>query len=191
MNAGKSAILLQSSYNYQERGMHTMLLKPLIDCRDIKADHIVSRIGLNAQAHTFSHDVNLENIVLSEHKKRPLNCVLVDEAQFLTSNQVWQLSDIADNHGIPVMCYGLRTDFKGELFSGSATLLAVADSLREIKTLCWCGRKASMTLRVSESGSAVTEGAQVEVGGNERYVSLCRKHWREKNFKPMRDMSEN
>jgi len=152
MNAGKSAILLQSSYNYQERGMHTMLLKPVIDSRDPRADHIVSRIGLNAQANTFCNDMNLESFIISEHKKKALNCVLVDEAQFLTSDQVWQLSHIADDHNIPVMCYGLRTDFKGELFSGSATLLAVADSLREIKTLCWCGRKASMTLRVSESG---------------------------------------
>lgn len=181
MNAGKSAILLQSAYNYQERGMSTLLMKPALDTRDPKADHIVSRIGLNAQADLFTAETDLEAHISAAHAKKPINCVLLDEAQFLTKEQVWQLSRIADYHRIPVMCYGLRTDFRGELFPGSATLLAIADDIRELRTLCWCGRKATMTLRLDASGDAVTEGEQIEVGGNEKYISLCRKHWAEKN----------
>ena len=180
MNAGKSAILLQSAYNYQERGMHTMLLKPKLDNRDAKADHIVSRIGLNAVANLFCGEMDLEAHILKSHAAKPIDCVLLDEAQFLTPDQVWQLARVSDYTKIPIMCYGLRTDFKGELFPGSATLLAIADDVREIRTLCWCGRKATMTLRFDESGDAVTEGAQVEVGGNEKYISLCRRHWSEK-----------
>jgi len=158
MNAGKSAILLQSAYNYQERGMHTMLLKPKLDDRDPKADHIVSRIGLNAEADIFTPDTDLESHIIEAHTAKPIDCVLLDEAQFLTPEQVWALAR----------------------FPGSATLLAIADDVREIRTLCWCGRKATMTLRIDESGDAVTEGAQVEVGGNEKYISLCRRHWSEK-----------
>ena len=180
MNAGKSAILLQSAYNYQERGMHTMLLKPKIDNRDAKADHIVSRIGLNAEADLFTPDTDLEVNIRDSHAARPINCVLLDEAQFLTPDQVWQLARVSDYTRIPIMCYGLRTDFKGELFPGSAALLAIADDVREIRTLCWCGKKATMTLRFDDSGDPITEGAQVEVGGNEKYISLCRKHWAEK-----------
>lgn len=180
MNAGKSAILLQSAYNYHERGMHTMLLKPQLDDRDPKADHIVSRIGLNASADLFTNDTDLETHIKNAHAKGHIDCVLLDEAQFLTPDQVWQLARVSDYHKIPIMCYGLRTDFKGELFPGSATLLAIADDVREIRTLCWCGRKATMTLRFDASGDAITEGAQVEVGGNEKYISLCRKHWSEK-----------
>lgn len=183
MNAGKSAILLQSSYNYHERGMHTMLLKPMLDSRDPRADHIVSRIGLNAKADTFEADTDLEAHILSAHNDKHLDCILVDEAQFLSEEQVWQLAAVSDNQGIPVMCYGLRTDFQGVLFPGSAALLAVADNLREIRTLCWCGKKATMTLRVAKDGKAETEGAQIEVGGNDRYVSLCRKHWKEKSVR--------
>ena len=179
MNAGKSAILLQSAYNYQERGMHTMLLKPKLDDRDPKADHIVSRIGLNAEADIFTPDTDLESHIIEAHTAKPIDCVLLDEAQFLTPEQVWALARVSDYTKIPIMCYGLRTDFKGELFPGSATLLAIADDVREIRTLCWCGRKATMTLRIDESGNAVTEGAQVEVGGNEKYISLCRRHWSE------------
>ena len=178
MNAGKSTILLQSSYNYIERGMQTLLLKPLVDTRDTTEEEIHSRIGLSAQADIFTPDTNLEDHVSRVHKKTPLDCVLVDESQFLTEDQVWELARLADDHRIPVMCYGLRTDFRGNLFPGSATLLAIADSVREIRTLCWCGKKASMTLRIDASGKAVTQGAQVEVGGNDRYVSLCRRHWR-------------
>lgn len=180
MNAGKSAILLQSAYNYEERGMHTMLLKPKLDDRDPKADHIVSRIGLNASADLFCAEMDLETHIKEAHAAKPIDCVLLDEAQFLTPDQVWQLARVTDYTKIPIMCYGLRTDFKGELFPGSATLLAIADDVRELRTLCWCGKKATMTLRFDASGDAVTEGAQVEVGGNERYISLCRKHWSEK-----------
>jgi len=184
MNAGKSAILLQSAYNYEERGMNTLLLKPHIDSRGDKADHIVSRIGLNAKANVFMPSYNLETQIVSGHAKTPIHCVFVDEAQFMTPEQVWQLSRVADNQKIPVMCYGLRTDFKGDLFPGSATLLAIADDVREIKTLCWCGRKATMTLRYDSDSGAITEGAQVDIGGNDKYVSLCRKHWAAQEVAP-------
>ena len=177
MNAGKSTILLQSSYNYHERGMRTLLIKPAIDTREDVQDQITSRIGLIAKADIISREQNLETHIQKAHEAAALNCVLVDEAQFLTKDQVWQLSKVADNMRLPIMCYGLRTDFQGELFPGSAALLAIADNIKEIKTLCWCGRKATMTLRVSETGEAVTQGAQVEIGGNDRYVTLCRKHW--------------
>jgi len=160
--------------------MHTMLLKPKIDDRDPKADHIVSRIGLKAVANLFCGEMDLEKHILESHATKPIDCVLLDEAQFLTAVQVWQLARVSDYHRIPIMCYGLRTDFKGKLFPGSATLLAIADDVREIRTLCWCGKKATMTLRFDASGDAVTEGAQIDVGGNEKYISLCRRHWSEK-----------
>lgn len=183
MNAGKSAILLQSSYNYHERGMSTLLLKPAIDDRDPKADHIVSRIGLNARANIFDGKTDLEDHILTVHTEKKIDCVFLDEAQFLTRDQVWQLSRVADYHRIPIMCFGLRTDFQGELFPGSATLLAIADDIRELRTLCWCGRKATMTMRVDEAGGAITEGEQIDVGGNNKYISLCRKHWSEKKLR--------
>jgi len=184
MNAGKSAILLQAAHNYNERGMRTLLMKPALDTRDGETGggetgQITSRVGLSATANMFKNDDNLTRHVLDEHAKDDISCVLVDEAQFLTAAQVWQLAELADQHGLPVMCYGLRTDFLGELFEGSATLLAIADSVREIRTICWCGRKASMNLRIDETGQAVREGAQVEIGGNDRYVALCRAHWRQ------------
>ena len=184
MNAGKSTILLQSSYNYIERGMQTLLLKPSIDTRDTMEEEIHSRIGISAEADIFAPETDLEDHVSKVHKQTPLDCVLLDEAQFLTEDQVWQLARLADDHHIPVMCYGLRTDFLGHLFPGSAALLAIADSVREIRTLCWCGRKATMTLRIDASGKAVKQGAQVEVGGNDRYVSLCRRHWRTGQIRP-------
>lgn len=184
MNAGKTTILLQSSYNYHERGMRTLLIKPAIDTRDTAQPEIVSRIGLSAQADIIGPKDNLETHIRTAHEQEPLDCVLVDEAQFLTEDQVWQLSTVADNMRLPVMCYGLRTDFQGKLFPGSAALLAIADSIKEIKTLCWCGRKAIMTTRVSRAGKAVMRGAQVEIGGNDRYVSLCRKHWAAKKTQP-------
>ena len=162
MNAGKSAILLQSAYNYHERGMKTLLLKPEVDTRDPLSNHIVSRIGKQY------------------YYKTKVDCILLDESQFLTPDQVWQLASISDDFGIPVMCYGLRTDFKGNLFPGSATMLAIADDVREIRTLCWCGRKATMTMRFDAEGKAITDGNQVDVGGNEKYISLCRRHWLEK-----------
>jgi len=177
MNAGKTTIMLQSSYNYHERGMRTLLIKPAVDTRETEQAEIVSRIGLSAEADVIGPKDNIEDHIRAAHSEAPLDCVLVDEAQFLTEAQVWQLSHVADNMRLPIMCYGLRTDFRGKLFPGSAALLAIADNIKEIKTLCWCGRKAIMTLRVSRSGKAVTRGAQVEIGGNDRYVSLCRKHW--------------
>jgi len=184
MNAGKSTILLQSSYNYHERGMRTLLMKPAIDTRADIPDEITSRIGLTAQADLITPTQNLEKHIRTVHSKDPIDCVLVDEAQFLSKDQVWQLSKVADDMRLPIMCYGLRTDFRGELFPGSAALLAIADNIKEIKTLCWCGRKATMTLRVSKKGNAVTRGAQVEIGGNDRYVTLCRKHWTAKEMRP-------
>ena len=177
MNAGKSTILLQSSYNYHERGMHTMLMKPAVDTREGALDEITSRIGLSAKADIISPIQNLYEHIRAAHEQKQLDCVLIDEAQFLSKDQVWQLSKLADEINVPIMCYGLRTDFRGELFPGSAALLAIADNIKEIKTLCWCGGKATMTLRVSKSGAPVTHGAQIEIGGNDRYVTLCRKHW--------------
>lgn len=184
MNAGKSTILLQSSYNYHERGMRTLLLKPAIDTRAEMADEITSRIGLTARADLIAPTDDIESHIRKAHKTAPIDCVLIDEAQFLSEEQVWQLARVADETRIPIMCYGLRTDFRGKLFPGSAALLAVADNIKEIKTLCWCGRKATMTLRVSKSGAAVTRGAQVEIGGNDRYVTLCRRHWTAKETRP-------
>lgn len=177
MNAGKSTILLQAAHNYQERGMLTLLLTPAVDTRAGTEKTIASRIGLSRKANSFSGDTDLEAYIIKAHSDAPLDCIFVDEAQFLTDDQVWQLSRIADAHRIPVMCYGLRTDFQGRLFPGSAALLAIADNIKEIKTLCWCGRKATMTLRIGASGEALTEGTQIEIGGNDKYISLCRQHW--------------
>jgi thymidine kinase len=178
MNAGKSTVLLQSSYNYQERGMHTYLLTPAIDTR-FGHGRITSRIGIEAPATVFTPADDLLALVQAAHRAQHLSCVLVDEAQFLTAAQVRGLTDVADQLNIPVLCYGLRTDFKGNLFEGSATLLGWADDLIEIKTICHCGRKATMVLRVNADGAALKEGAQVEIGGNERYVSVCRRHYKE------------
>ncbi|XUU60588.1 thymidine kinase [Erythrobacter sp. HA6-11] len=178
MNAGKSTTLLQADFNYRERGMTTMLWTAQLDDRsDDKA--IESRIGLGANAHRFAPDTDMWAEIMAAHKVEPLDCVLIDEAQFLSKDQVWQLARLADEAGIPVLCYGLRTDFQGELFPGSAALLGIADALVELKAVCHCGRKASMNLRVDESGKAVKQGAQTEIGGNDRYVALCRKHFSE------------
>ena len=178
MNAGKSTTLLQADFNYRERGMTTMLWTAQLDDRsDDKA--IESRIGLGADAHRFSPDTDMWADVMAAHRVEPLDCVMVDESQFLTKDQVWQLARLADESGIPVLCYGLRTDFQGELFPGSAALLGIADALVELKAVCHCGRKASMNLRVDESGAAVKQGAQTEIGGNDRYVALCRRHFSE------------
>ena len=178
MNAGKSTTLLQANFNYHERGMTTMLWTAQFDDRGGEKA-IESRIGLHSQAHRFASDTDLYDRVSAAHKVEPLACVMVDEAQFLTEPQVWQLARLADQSGIPVLCYGLRTDFKGELFPGSATLLGIADALVELKAVCHCGRKATMNLRVDTEGGAVREGAQTEIGGNDRYVALCRKHFSE------------
>lgn len=179
MNAGKSTILLQAAHNYTERGMHVLLLKPKIDNRDSETGEIVSRIGIKKQAVTFASDENLEQYINDHALQNDLHCIFVDEAQFLTKDQVWQISIIADRLSLPVICYGLRTDFQGNLFEGSAALLALADNVREIKTLCWCGRKATMNLRTNAAGMPVKEGEQIEIGGNDRYISLCRQHWRQ------------
>jgi thymidine kinase len=178
MNAGKSTMLLQSSYNYRERGMHTLLLVPAVDNR-AGVGRIQSRIALAADADAFAPADNLFERVRAEHAARPLACVLVDEAQFLSREQARQLGDVVDGLDIPVLCYGLRTDFQGNLFEGSAALLAWADTLTEIKTICHCGRKATMVLRLDAAGRVVREGAQIEIGGNDRYVSVCRRHFKE------------
>ncbi len=178
MNAGKSTTLLQADFNYRERGMATMLWSAALDDRG-EDRAIESRIGLGADAHRFDNGTDLWARVSAAHAVQPLACVLVDEAQFLTSEQVWQLARLADEAKIPVLCYGLRTDFQGELFPGSATLLGIADALVELKAVCHCGRKATMNLRVDASGAAVKSGAQTEIGGNDRYVALCRKHFSE------------
>lgn len=177
MNAGKSTVLLQSSHNYRERGMHTLLFVPAVDTRG-GGGRILSRIGLDAAAQPLPGPADVFALVAAAQAERPVACVLVDEAQFLTPAQVGQLSDVVDRLDIPVLCYGLRTDFQARLFPGSAALLGLADNLVELKTICHCGRKATMNLRVGPDGRAVREGAQVEIGGNERYVAMCRRHFK-------------
>ncbi|MBO9492262.1 thymidine kinase [Endozoicomonas sp. G2_1] len=177
MNAGKSTHLLQSSYNYQERGMNTLIYTATIDDRFAKGK-VSSRLGIHADAKLFDQTTALYHDVEQYHSALPLSCLLIDEAQFLTSEQVKQLSDIVDNLNIPVLAYGLRTDFLGQTFEGSAALLAWADKLVELKTICHCGKKANFVVRLDESGKAATSGDQIEVGGNERYESLCRKHFK-------------
>ena len=174
MNAGKSTTLLQSAHNYRERGMRTLILTPCLDDR-AGVGVVRSRIGLRAQALAFAADDDLERLVAADIEGQgALHCVLVDEAQFLSREQVWQLTEVVDRLGVPVLAYGLRTDFRSELFEGSQYLLAWADNLSEIKTICHTGRKATMVVRVDEHGRAVTDGPQVEIGGNERYVSVSR-----------------
>ena len=177
MNAGKSTVLLQASHNYGERGMKTMLFTAELDNRS-KVGNISSRIGLSEKASTFNNNDNLFSSVEKRLKKDKISCVFVDEAQFLTDKQVWELSDVVEILNIPVMCFGLRTDFQGKLFEGSSSLLAIADELKEIKTICHCGKKANMVVRVDNNGKVLREGAQIEIGGNEKYISLCRKHWK-------------
>jgi thymidine kinase len=178
MNAGKSTLLLQASYNYRERGMQTYLLTAAIDGR-AGAGVIGSRIGLKASADMFDETSDLFAMIGKRLKHDPCACVFVDEAQFLTKAQVWQLARAVDDLDVPVMCYGLRVDFRGELFPGSAALLALADEMREARTICFCGKKATMVVRQDSEGHALMEGEQVQIGGNETYVSLCRRHWRE------------
>ncbi|MCR9292807.1 MAG: thymidine kinase [bacterium] len=178
MNAGKSTVLLQSSYNYRERGMHTLILHPEVDNR-FGSGKVTSRIGIEAEALTFNTADNLLQLVTRELASQPLHCVLVDEAQFLTKQQVRQLSDVCDRLDIPVLAYGLRTDFQGNLFEGSQQLMAWSDCLSEVKTICHCGRKATMVLRIDSQGRAIKEGHQVQIGGNDRYLSVCRKHFKQ------------
>ena len=177
MNAGKSTVLLQASHNYGERGMKTMLFTAELDNRS-KVGNISSRIGLSEKASTFNNNDNLFSSVEERLSTDKISCVFVDEAQFLTEKQVWELSDVVEILNIPVMCFGLRTDFQGKLFEGSSSLLAIADELKEIKTICHCGKKANMVVRVDSNGKVLKEGAQIEIGGNEKYISLCRKHWK-------------
>lgn len=176
MNAGKSTMLLQASYNYQERGMRTAIFTAALDDRAGKG-RVASRIGLSSDAIPFGPSDDLFAAIGQMHGDAPLACVFIDEAQFLSAEQVWQLAHVCDRMSIPVMAYGLRTDFQGKLFPGSHELLAIADELREVRTICFCGRKATMVVRTDEAGHVIREGAQVDVGGNEKYVSLCRRHW--------------
>lgn len=177
MNAGKSTLLLQAAYNYEERGMQSYLLTANFDDRAGKG-RIASRIGIGADADTYAATTDLFSMIEARLNAGPCACVFLDEAQWLSREQVWQLARAVDDLGVPVMAYGLRVDFRGELFPGSAALLALADDLREVRTICHCGRKATMVIRVGEDGQALSEGAQVEVGGNDRYISLCRRHFR-------------
>jgi len=182
MNAGKSTHLLQSSYNYNECGLRTVLYTAQIDDR-YSEGKVSSRLGINAEAQLFNSTTDLLNEVNVMQAQDSIACVLIDEAQFLTKTQVKQLTDIVDELHIPVLAYGIRTDFLGQTFSGSAALLAWADKLVELKTICHCGRKANFVIRINSDGNAATHGEQVEVGGNERYQALCRKHF--KNFLPL------
>ena len=177
MNAGKTTTLLQSSHNYVEKGMRTLVLKPLMDDRE-GSKKVRSRIGLEAEAFNFDQDDDLYEMAQKNHQSQNLHCILVDEAQFLSRSQVDQLGNVVDELEIPVLCYGLRTDFRGELFEGSRFLLAWADELKEIKTVCHCGKKAIMTVRLNAEGRAQSEGEQIQIGGNESYVSMCRKHFK-------------
>jgi len=181
MNAGKSTALLQSSYNYRERGMNTLVLAPQLDDRYGKGK-VKSRIGIETDAKTFVPEDDLLGLVEARNKHSQLHCVLIDEAQFLTKEQVFQLGEVTDKMNIPVLAYGLRTDFQGEPFEGSKYLLAWSDNLKELKAICDCGSKATMVVRFDEGGNAITEGSQIEIGGNDRYVSMCRKHFKEKFF---------
>ncbi len=177
MNAGKSTTLLQSAFNYRERGMEPVILTAAIDDR-AGVGVVSSRIGLQADAHIFDADKDVFELIKSLNSEQKRHCVLVDECQFLSKRQVLQLTDVVDELGIPVLCYGLRNDFRGELFTGSQYLLAWADKLIELKTVCHCGRKANHVLRTDEDGEAIADGDQVEIGGNNRYVSVCRKHYK-------------
>jgi thymidine kinase len=175
MNAGKSTILLQASHNYRERGMHTLLFTSAL-YGEMDAGQISSRLGVRAEAVLFTESDDLFAWIEREHASKKVDCVFVDEAQFMTREQVWQLARVSDRLNIPVLCYGLRTDFRGDLFPGSAELLAIADSLREVRTICHCGAKATMVTRRDASGAAATAGEQVSIEKS-AYVSLCRKHW--------------
>ena len=177
MTAGKSTVLLQAAYNYRERGMVPYLLTARFDDR-AGAGQIASRIGIEAEADMFGTSDDLFARLRDRLEQGPVACVFIDEAQFLSEDQVWQLARAVDDLGLPVMCYGLRVDFQGKLFPGSATLLALADEMREVRTICHCGKKATMVVRQDANGRVLRDGAQVQIGGNETYVSLCRRHWR-------------
>ena len=178
MNAGKSTLLLQAAHNYRERGMTPYLMTAQFDDRAGQGK-IGSRIGLQSDADLFSQTSDLFAMLANRLTQGPVDCAFIDEAQFLSADQVWQLARAVDDLGVPVMCYGLRVDFRGQLFPGSAALLALADEMREVRTICHCGKKATMVIRQDENGQPLVDGDQVQIGGNETYVSLCRRHWRE------------
>ena len=178
MNAGKSTVLLQAAHNYRERGMVPYLITAQLDNRAGEG-RIASRIGIGQEADTYDQTEDLFDKIKARIEKGPCACIFIDEAHFLSDTQVWQLARAVDDLGVPVMCYGLRVDFRGRLFPGSAALLALSDEMREIRTICHCGKKATMVVRQDASGTVQREGAQVQIGGNESYVSLCRRHWRE------------
>ena len=177
MNAGKSTVLLQAAHNYSERGMAPYLLTAKLDDRS-GLGWIKSRIGISRKSEIFSHSEDLFEKLKNELNNEIIHCVFVDEAQFLTKTQVWQLARVVDDLNLPVMCFGLRVDFRGELFPGSATLLALADEMREVRTICHCGKKATMVVRKDANGKVIKSGEQIQTGGNETYQSLCRRHWR-------------
>ncbi|MBB3993289.1 thymidine kinase [Sulfitobacter undariae] len=177
MNAGKSTVLLQAAHNYRERGMVPYLMTAQLDNRAGEG-RIASRIGIGQDADTYHSDENLYEKITKRLESGPCACIFIDEAHFLSDAQVWDLAQAVDDLGVPVMCYGLRVDFRGQLFPGSAALLALSDEMREIRTICHCGKKATMVVRQDASGTVAREGAQVQIGGNESYVSLCRRHWR-------------
>lgn len=178
MNAGKSTLLLQAAHNYGERGMDTYLITAQFDTRAGEG-RIASRIGIGDPADTFAPGEDMFAKLRERFALSPVACVFIDEAQFLSKEQVWQLACAVDDLGVPVMCYGLRVDFQGQLFPGSAALLAWADEMREVRTICHCGKKATMVVRKGPDGRALRDGDQVVIGGNETYISLCRRHWRE------------
>lgn len=179
MNAGKSTTLLQSSYNYQERGMTTLVYTAAIDDR-YGVGKVASRIGISQDALLFYKESDLFSEISERNSAQTLHCILIDEAQFLTKEQVYQLTEVVDKLKIPVLCYGLRTDFQAELFEGSRYLLAWADQLEELKTICYCGRKANFVVRLNMNGEAVADGDQIQIGGNDSYLSVCRQHYKEK-----------
>ncbi len=181
MNAGKSTMLLQANHNYSERGMNAQLYTSALDNR-FGNDEITSRIGLKKKSNIFTKDTNIFKEIALQHKALFVDCLLIDEAQFLTKKQVEQLGKIVDKLEIPVLAFGIRTDFQGNLFEGSKFLLAWADNLKEIKTICHCGRKATMVLRINDQGKVIEDGAQIEIGGEDKYVSVCRKHFFERNI---------
>jgi len=178
MNAGKSTLLLQASHNYRERGMDTYLITARLDNRAGEG-RIGSRIGIGCDADTFEAGEDMFAKIERRLAEGPVACVFIDEAQFLEKEQVWQLARAVDDLHVPIMCYGLRVDFRGELFPGSAALLALSDEMREARTICHCGKKATMVVRQDDKGNVLRDGAQIQIGGNETYVSLCRRHWRE------------
>ncbi len=178
MNAGKSTTLLQSSFNYRERGMTSLIFTAALDDR-YHVGKVTSRLGIQEDATVYGKEDNIFDAVVSAQQEQKIDCVLIDECQFLSRAQVYQITDIVDKLNIPVLCYGLRTDFRGELFEGARHLLAWADKLVELKTICHCGRKAIMVFKTDENGMAIAEGAQVDIGGNEKYESVCRMHYKE------------